>query len=167
MEYNKPMNSFAGSLGRLLAGWRHCVPKFSQRSVAPYGSVSCLNMTPNLWHKISKNIVHNRKKIVILCLCSFAAMMTINLVRWFGVNNGFTVLLSILFAYIFFVSVSLIVPWSWFRKISSTKPRDNVVAKTEYVVGTTIDWCFSIILTLWYFAVFVMFFIAVFANVGS
>jgi hypothetical protein len=94
-------------------------------------------------------------------------MMTINLVRWFGVNNGFTVLLSILFAYIFFVSVSLIVPWSWFRKISSTKPRDNVVAKTEYVVGTTIDWCFSIILTLWYFAVFVMFFIAVFANVGS
>jgi len=35
----KPMNSFAGSLGRLFAGWRHCVPKFSQRSVAPYGSV--------------------------------------------------------------------------------------------------------------------------------
>jgi hypothetical protein len=37
--HNKPMNSFAGSLGRLLAGWRHYVPKFSQRSVAPYGSV--------------------------------------------------------------------------------------------------------------------------------
>jgi hypothetical protein len=36
---NKPMNSFAGSLGRLLAGWRHYVPEFSQRSVALYGGV--------------------------------------------------------------------------------------------------------------------------------
>lgn len=124
-------------------------------------------MTPKLWHKISKSIVTNKKRILSSCFGSFLALMAINVIRSLGVNNDLLTLLSIVFAYIFFVTVSLFVPWSWFRKIATPNKENRGMFKANYYVGTTLDWLFSIILTLWYFGILVMFAVAVLTNVGS
>ena len=124
-------------------------------------------MTPKLWHKISKSIVTNKKRILASCFCSFLALMATNVIRSLGVNNDLFTLLSIVFAYIFFVTVSLFVPWFWFRKIAIPNKENKGMFKANYYAGTALDWLFSIILTLWYFGVLVMFAVAVLTNVGS
>ncbi|WP_333973736.1 hypothetical protein, partial [Alteromonas mediterranea] len=127
----------------------------------------CLDMTPRLWHKISKSIVTSKKRILVSCFGTFLALMAINVIRWLGVNNDLLTLLSIVFAYTFFVFVSLFIPWSWFRKIAIPNKENKGIFKASYCAGTILDWLFSIILTLWYFGILVMFAVAVLTNVGS
>jgi hypothetical protein len=79
-------------------------------------------MTPRLWHKISKSIVTNKKRILASCFCSFLALMAINVIRSLGVNNDLFTLLSIVFAYIFFVTrrVRVVVLSSFHNSFSQT-----------------------------------------------
>lgn len=94
--------------------------------------------------------------------------MLLNLLRWaFELDNTVIKLLGILFGYTFFVFSSLLIPLSWFRKVSSVKADDHAIKKAGSYIGSALDWFFSVSLALWYLFILFMFVVAVFTKVVS